>query len=427
MKNITLLLLLALAAAGSLCAQRIVTYRDLDGLMRSYDADAAAKAKYTDVIMYHDGDGNDKVLSNVYTELMMNGETPIGVTLFADGTYHIAADQIKAVTQNNGKRTYLSKPMTQPDGSVQHVLMRLLFASDDDRVYIVRYTAPDGARQELFWMSDAPETLYPLADENDSRALNSRLQAYLNEFPIASRPQVARYFDHAPAKLSAFSNRYTIAASGNVNRPPKFRWGFTAAIAQNAIDGIGSKVPDPITTQYTRHGYDFPTTLSPMFGVFADLAFGKRGWSVHGELTYATATFNDTKTVMNAFTKIDHYADLSIKQNQLLLPILMRYSWVNVKEKLIPYVQAGIGVNYYFVNEANAHFAPVVPDDVSVERTAEHALPSGTFSVIGGVGIEWKQSMAHSFFLDVRYVKNVGAIVGSITQHALQLSLSYSL
>ena len=93
-------------------------------------------------------------------------------------------------------------------------------------------------------------------------------------------------------------------------------------------------------------------------------------------------------------------------RQDFVLPLMLRYTLVSLKGKILPYMQLGAELGYALKNESASQYTTTDPDDFIV-WTESGIIKHDKFGIAytAGIGTEWKIRSNHSLFLDLRYCK----------------------
>lgn len=273
---------------------------------------------------------------------------------------------------NDKKQIFRSKknPNSKED---EMVFMELLLSKDSSDVYY--YTDKGGS---YFYLQNNGGELQEITTENN--LLTELLSDACPECPPVRKGILER-----PIKLNRTSvmNVLELYNTCNPNLLTRFRYGIMAGT------GIGIFSPDELPESFNDFSY--------FFGLFADIPLYK-GLSLHPEIYY----IKDAGTVENVWR--EQFTDYTFNREIIVLPLLVRYSFIKKTGKLIPYLQAGPVVDIGLRKEIDER--TIIHTGNQISSSSKNMIDKGVY-LYGGVsvggGIEYKLNRTHSLFVDLRY------------------------
>lgn len=338
-------------------------------------------AQKRNYILYKDTvTGKDTVIMNVsfankdykkkqYAVSIVNGENAI--------IHTYKAEDIAGYKE--GRTLYVSRSLSV-DGEVRRVLLPRVYWKDNISIYSF---IPDKGQSRFYVQMPNDSLLLPLKGNSETNGINP-LVTYLETFPVAQNETVRKYIRSMKPTPDSFENRYRICRTGNLNYIPEVRWGVLA--------GAGM-------VDLTYSNDDFGQKFQGFVGIFADFPIFE-GLSLHPELTYReysqTAAFyeSDKKNKGNSI----------YNRRDLIMPLMLRYTLISLKGKVLPYIQAGAELNMAFKKEYASQFMYI--DEKGYTNWVENDPVSQDKFAIAytmGLGVEWKLLPTHSLFFDLRY------------------------
>ncbi|WP_418697376.1 outer membrane beta-barrel protein [Bacteroides sp.] len=340
-------------------------------------------AQKRNYILYKDTvTGKDTVIMNVsfankdykkkqYAVSIVNGENKIIHTYKAEDIAGYKEGHILYVSRN-----------LSVDGEVRRVLLPRVYRNDDISIY--SFIQDDG-RKEYYAQMPNDSLLLPLKGSPETNGANP-LSAYLEQFPAVKENEYIRaYVNQLKPTINSFDNRYIVCRTGNSNYIPHFKWGV--------LCGAG-------IYHLSSGGFSFNTKGVCSAGLFADQPL-LMGFSVHIELAYQQYAFN---------YEADDITEKSVAFNcrNISLPIALRYTAVSLRGKCLPFIHAGVQLNFSFKREIESQWKEWKDDEYCRwVYNPSQSLKKNNPSLMAGLGVEWKLRARHSLFFDIRYCREL--------------------
>lgn len=251
---------------------------------------------------------------------------------------------------------------------------------------IFSFLPDDSKKKEYYVQLLGDSLLFPLKGSPETNGVNP-LMTYLETFPVSQDETAKRYIRRMKPTPGSFSNRYRVCRTGNTNYIPKIRWGVLA--------GVG-------LADLSYSVYDFGQKFQGFAGLFADfpLLFGV---SFHPELMYKE--YSRTISLDKSAMPIEQ-GNAIYNRRDVVMPLMVRYTVIPLKGKVLPYIQAGVELEMAFKKETASQYRGEDADGYSHwVSTGPIALDKFTVPCTVGVGVEYKLNARHSLFCDVRYSK----------------------
>lgn len=284
--------------------------------------------------------------------------------------YHLKPED--ALIFNEKKKRHLSKTFNIDGISRQLFLERIMY---NDSVSLYIYKSENN--KDLVLYEKKNEALIPLLDTNNA------FTDYLRNFSvILQNPELREEIEATLPIPSQLIEKYNKVKKNNINLFTRFRWGVMAGGGFSQIKKSSGSL-------------SFSNESHLTVGLFADLPVYKY-FSFHPELFYLkNAKLNEqTSTTIG----------MSYNREYISIPLLARFSFINLKSKAIPYLQVGPEIMYLFKGETDGYEmreATGYETQIIEWDTYFHDNLALTFSA--GVGLEYKLNKRHSLFIDVRY------------------------
>ena len=268
------------------------------------------------------------------------------------------------------------------DGDIRQVLLPRVYWKKDIFIYSF---IPDKGRKEYYVQMQKDSLLLPLKGNSETNGVNP-LATYLEQFPVAQEDVVKKYVCNMKPTPASFNSRYRVCRTGNANYIPKIRWGVLA--------GAG-------IAELSYSIYDFGKKFQGFVGVFADFPIID-GLSFHPELIYRE--YSQTKDFLESTTQNKGCAIYN--RCDAVMPLMLRYTIISLKGKILPYIQLGVELEMAFKKEAASQYMNTDADGF-INWVESGPIPQDNFEVAytAGIGVEWKLLPTHSLFFDLRYSK----------------------
>ena len=339
-------------------------------------------AQKQNFIMYRDSvSGRDTIIHKVFFKIKSPIKQQYSITTERNGETLNTYTAKEVLAYRDGNTVYLSKTIIV-NGERRQVLLPRVYLRDSVGIYIF---STDSGKKEYYYQKkeNQEKPLIPLQD-NSLKDYKNPLKVYLDKFPIAQEDAKTKaYIQSMKPTLASFKSRYIVCRTSNPNYIPQFRWGVLGGI------GISKLCYKPF--KYGKKNQYF-------IGFFADLPL-IRGLSFHPEVTYRQYAFEQQRD-----SPLEY--DAVYNRKEFILPLMLRYTLVPLRGKILPYLQAGIELEYALKKESAYQYA-TTKDGFNVWHRSEPIAykKSETANTIG-IGAEYKIHPKHSLFIDFRYSKD---------------------
>lgn len=318
-----------------------------------------------------------------------------------------------------GRRTFLRVDVTMPDGQVKPMFahriqalegMPVLFQIYDERHKPHLYTRLHGG--PLIPVETAPDDAFhrELVRLNDS---------------VGGDPQIARYLrELKPSKRKMWEAHWVIKRQ-NPNLIPRIRWGVGIGMAFSSLTADAEWFGHSGHQHQMIMHFDPRNQTQPVPTLFADLPT-VGGVSLHPELTLRQGSLSQT-FVWPSHEQTDEVYNYTL----LELPLLLRYTAIQLRSHWLPYVEAGAHFGYMLRNEHQQRAYLFDDDDYfsSLHLSTHQGEPLHVQAAVGA-GIEYRYAERHAAFLGARYVQTPEQRVDDVLrfrQHAWMIHLSFNL
>lgn len=337
-------------------------------------------AQKRNLLIYKDTvTGKDTLIHSIsfFTESPKNKQYFISIEKGGVKVKTYAAGDI--LLYREGGTSFLSKTIIV-DGEKRQALLPRIYWKEPVNMYSF---ITDKGKTEYYFQegTDNNEPLKPMKDDPQTGYVNP-LKTYLEQFPIAQENENVKAYIHSmKPTANSFRSRYKVCLTGNANYIPRVCWGVLA--------GAG-------IAKLSFEAYDFKPQLQGFVGIFADIPLID-GFSFHPELTYRKYAFSKLEETIQKLSAVCNRQDF-------VLPLMLRYTFLSQKGKVLPYIQLGAELEYALKNESASQYMTTDSEGFNV-WTESGTIKHDKFGVAytGGIGVEWKILSNHSLFLDLRY------------------------
>lgn len=302
----------------------------------------------------------DKLLSQEYT--------PAQVPLYREGSQNYLSRILW--TQGIKRQVFLPRILWQ----VRDTLSVFLFINDRKQ-------------KEYYYQFGNGKEVLPLAVVSDGR-VRSALEEYLSDFPIAQEDeQLRQYIQRMKPTPNSYKKRRLVCVSGNINYIPRFRWGILLGGGYSQL-----KLED---------NYSFKKQFQWYAGAFADIPILQKGFSFHPELAFLKVSALQVDSP-------DFNRDLAYNRTTLRMPLLLRYTAVLIRGKVLPYLQFGPEMGFRIKGDTKTHRYLTDPEGY-IKNSEVYQEKNKNFLIAGtvGLGVEIKIQRRHSLFIDARYLIDI--------------------
>ena len=283
--------------------------------------------------------------------------------------YHLTPKDV--IIFNEKRKRYLSKSFTL-DGISRELFLERIMYNDSTSLYIFK----SENEKDLVVYEDKYGTIVPLIDKSNP------FIEYLKTFPVVHQnPELVAKIENTPPVPNKLLDQYHTVRKNNINLFTRFRWGVMAGGGFSQIKGIGN--------------LSFSNESHLTVGLFADLPVYKH-FSFHPEVYY----------LKNAKLNEKNYSAIGMSFNReyICMPLLARFSFINLKSKAIPYIQVGPEIMYLFKGETNGYeMREATGYETQITEWDTYYHSNFAFTLNAGIGLEYKLNKKHSLFFDVRY------------------------
>ena len=282
--------------------------------------------------------------------------------------YHLKPEDV--IIFNEKRKRYLSKTFNI-DGIFRQLFLERIMYNDSVSLYIYR----SENNKDLVLYEKNREVLIPLIGTNNA------FTNYLKNFPIIlQNPELAEEIENTSPSADHLIETYNKVKKNNINLFTRFRWGIMAS-------GSFSQIKQ-------AHNLSFSNESHLTVGVFADLPVYKHV-SFHPEFFYQkNAKLNEQKSDIQ----------LAFNREAIILPLLFRFSYIDIRGRIIPFFQFGPEILFTLKGESNWNRGiNNVKNYTEIISQPEFKLPNISFASSIGIGVEYKLNKKHSVFIDIRY------------------------
>jgi len=314
------------------------------------------------------------------------------------------------VKVKNGEITYTPEQLAE-------------YGFDDGTVYQSKEMEIDGERKKvfleriavgkitLFRYRDTRNTIYYVTrDSSDLYQLQKDLRV-MKELSLDCEfmMDAIRLASYSGKSLQKLVSHYNVCK----NKPfPYSKFGLLAGW-RNAIVSQGSKENSDLKD------VSFPSSSSPVIGIFGDIPIVMSEFSLHPELFYS----------WNDFVSNTHTAqadiDVLISIRTLQMPILVRYTAPAINWRL--FFDVGPNFAYHIENSSDIYIGKMEGNMVLIERPSqEKLLADFMFGYSAGVGLQKKLNYRKTLSAEFKFTKSMGADDDTFSLNALNLVIGFT-
>jgi len=281
-------------------------------------------------------------------------------------------------------RIYLSKDIQISD-SVQKVFLEQLVIGHT-KLYYYR-----GKNLRMFFIEKDSTLLVELPKRNEDGDIGFRDNLQNITSDCQNVNEAVKFVGYNKKHLTELITRYNKC----IYKPyPFFKYGMSLGYETTRL------VPSPgIKNEYISQ-LDFTYTGGVTIGFFADIPVSLSNFSLHTELYYSKHGFSYNQLIGNK--DIDFVANIS----SLKLPVLIRYVYPNLLNKIRPFINAGGIAGYNFKKNGSIYEATITQTKVEINDVLETTLiDKNQIGYAVGGGIEFKLNNRNHLFFELRYNK----------------------
>ena len=265
------------------------------------------------------------------------------------------------------KQTFISMP-SPVDGEEENVFLLRLAKSDSIAVY--QYENQTG--RHLFFC-ESNGRLEEISEQNNLYA-----DYLINKHRINKNHPINRYQIKATPQSISFADK--LDRTGNPNLLTRFRFGLWAGMGQSTLSE--DIMPENNTDTHLFVGAFFNIPLYKQF-------------SIQPELFY----MQESCVINKADVKL---SDKVYNRKSIVAPLILRYSFNEIRGPLIPFIQAGPSMHYVLEEKTETRMYFVednLLETYLVETDGKNYFYPG---IQAGLGSECRLTKNHSLFFDVR-------------------------
>lgn len=344
------------------------------------------KKKSVDQIVFRLDDGRDSLVNNV----IFTGIDSISswqhqmIYRQGDSLRRLLPEQVSRVKRGN--KTYWSQMIETRPGVVERLMVQRSLNGGEGWPSLYKYYDEEDKPQIYVQVQDGVlKRLDPKDPDNVFRHELRRLNAEQGG---------NAHIDQRLTKLKA--NRYglrearALIASQNDNQIPRNRYGVGIGLFGNSTQ---------LTLVEKEGSLSLPRQNQLQMTVTAWADFRSLdGLSFHPELTFQ-------KTSAHVPAVDNHRAEVAFNRTQLCVPLLVRYTCVQLHGPWLPYVEGGVQLYTTMRNECKLQYIMYDNEDyVEGMSISEYSENSSWINPVAGLGVEYRLTPRHSLFFDVRYL-----------------------
>lgn len=324
----------------------------------------------------------------------------IGVLLKSDSIWWLMPDEV--LSFKVGKKRYVSVRMPKEDGGTENVFLRQVYHKPEHEIAVYFYQDSLGNEKRFFEVGNQP--LQPLVVGKDG---SHPMKEYLQGFPLVEQSDLLKkYVDRMSPDEKSFHKRARICWADNMNLLTRFRWGVSALANINQLTMDKTKV----------------NQTQAAVALWTDVPLGIYGLTLHPELS-----FNKVSAIQVA--RQGTPLDIAYNHTMLTLPVMLRYTAVFLKGKVLPYWEGGAFMGYALEHEFTLR-GFVRDEDHFVIGFSEEKMEGEqiTLGVLAGAGAEIRLMSRHSLWIGARYFKQLDHNMNAynVSLNGIQLYASFN-
>lgn len=298
-----------------------------------------------------------------------------------------------------GKKSLVSVSILADDGSVRRVFARRVYRIDEDDLALFRVYRTE-KKWELY-IGKYGEVLKPVRGADGTDHLSDILLKRNAE--AGGDAELADYIPTISGSRHSISRAVHLIDRQNPNLIPKIRWGV----------GVGVDLNTPIVEKALVGRHTGTMQVHPTATVFADFR-GSFGVTFHPELTFRrSTTMMEDIRITNVEDKVTRKYNFNYAYNRtaIELPLLFRYTPTSLKGKWLPFISAGVMVDFNVQDKCYDYFTYTTEGSKEDSNLSFNSVYEGnkvSASFVVGAGVEYRLSTKHSLFFDARYYKQLG-------------------
>lgn len=204
-----------------------------------------------------------------------------------------------------------------------------------------------------------------------------------------------------------------VRRSGNPNYYRRFKWGVTAGMYSNTFK--------------SNHYGGFDNQAVVTGGVWADIPFDAFGLSIRPSLLYTEFSGKGE----------EQHSSLAFNYKAICMPLTLRYSFIMINSRLVPFIEGGAEMRYYLRHDMSALMSLIDTYQGSYYAVwNDHGKSPFNLATTLGAGFEYRLNDQHSLWLNINY--NLSRKIDSynselynmfidVNMSNLMLSISYNL
>lgn len=319
---------------------------------------------------------------------------------------------------NVQKKTFLNVRVQLPDGRVERMFAHRVYTSGSMPVLFKIY---DEHNEPSTYVQIQGGLVVPVKEPIDPNDALHRELVRLND-SLGGDEQTAHFVSELRPLPRKMSEAKRLMERQNHNLITRVRWGVSVGMMNNTLSAKAIKISD--TDGEKVCPLDAVTQMQPWVSVFADIPSGS-GMSMHPELTFRKASLHQQATWRYLTPR-----EVAYNCTMIELPMMLRYSAIQLRGKCLPYAEIGVHFGYMLCNEQQSRDEVLDDGYLSGYTLNTETGDAITFQPAAGIGIEYRYSERYAAFLGARYVLTPEYHTGNslnLSQKAWLVSLSFTL
>ena len=359
-------------------------------------AQTSETKKTSDLIVLHLSDGRDSLISNV----KFTGSDSICLWqrqmsyMKGDSVLVVRPEQVRRVKR--GYKHFWSQLIETSPGVVEQLMVQRSYNGGDEWPSLFRFYPERGKSQDYVQVQGG--VLKYIDPRDPDNAFRHELRRKNTQ--QGGNVQIDRRLSRLKASRFGLREARKLIKSQNDNMIPCSRYGLGVGLFGN-------------NTQLTLHDENssqvLPSKLQLQLTATAWADFRSlEGVSLHPELTFQ-------KTSSHVQASSPEGAELAFNRTQLSMPLLGRYTCVQMRGQWLPFIEGGMQLNLTLRNECRLQYAIYDSEDyVSSMRQMGFSKNCFWANPLAGLGLEYRLTPRRSLFLDVRYLFDITSEVENV-------------
>lgn len=354
-----------------------------------------AKKTQNQIVM-HTPDGRDSLISNV------TFVGPDSICLWQRQMLYREGDSLRVLlpeevrnVKRNGK-TFWSQPIETESGVVEQLLVQRTYNGGEEWPSFYRYYTAKGKTLDYVQVNGGVLKLIDPKDPDNA----FRHELRQKNAAQGGNAQIDRRLSRMKPSRYAVREACILISKQNDNMIPRSRFGVGVGV-------FGNNTQLTLHEEHSSKALPSTSQMQLTATVWADLG-SLYGVSLHPELTLQ-------KMAAHADAPSPFSPEVAFNRTLIGMPLLVRYTGVQLRGAWLPLVEAGVQLNMTLRNECQMQYALYDSEGyVTGMNQVEYKSNAFTVNPLVGLGLEYRLTPRHSLFVNVRYLMDNKSKVESI-------------